>query len=133
MKVVVDTNVFISSFFGGHPRRIIDLWKTGGITLCLTNSILDEYLSVLKRMGLAGAGELDDLLYLFRSGSHCLFTAKTPTLKISVDPDDDKFLEAAVALSSECIVSGDRDLLVLEEYLGIPILKPKAFLEAYRG
>jgi len=29
MKMVIDTNVFVSSFFGGHPRRIIDLWREG--------------------------------------------------------------------------------------------------------
>ncbi|MEW6201083.1 MAG: putative toxin-antitoxin system toxin component, PIN family, partial [bacterium] len=42
MKVVIDTNVFVSSFFGGNPRRIIDLWSKGKITLCLSKDILDE-------------------------------------------------------------------------------------------
>ena len=27
IKVVIDTNVFVSSFFGGNPRKVIDLWK----------------------------------------------------------------------------------------------------------
>jgi predicted nucleic acid-binding protein len=52
MNVVVDTNIFVSSFFGGHPRKIIDRWKEGRITLCLTREIINEYTSVLVRLGL---------------------------------------------------------------------------------
>ena len=33
MRIVLDTNVFISSFFGGNPRTIIDLWKDGRLTV----------------------------------------------------------------------------------------------------
>ena len=51
-KVVVDTNVFISSFFGGNPKEIINLWKTGSITLCVSKDIINEYIEVLKRLGL---------------------------------------------------------------------------------
>ena len=45
LKLVIDTNVFISSFFGGIPRDIINLWKEGGIVLCLSQDILEEYLA----------------------------------------------------------------------------------------
>lgn len=51
---VVDTNVFVSSFFGGNPRKVIDLWKTGELTLCLSTPIVDEYVAVLRRLGLEG-------------------------------------------------------------------------------
>ena len=36
LKVVIDTNVFISSFFDGVPREIIEYWKSGKLTLCLS-------------------------------------------------------------------------------------------------
>ena len=52
IKVVIDTNVFISSFFGGNPKKVIDLWKKGEIKLCLSREIVDEYVEVLKRLGL---------------------------------------------------------------------------------
>ena len=129
MKAVVDTNVFVSSFFGGYPKQVIDLWKDGAVTLCLSNSIVDEYVAVLKRLGLGGEKELDELLFLFQSGRNCIFTLKTPSLKICSDPDDDKFLEAAVALGAKFIISGDRDLLEVRKYAGISILKPRAFIE----
>jgi predicted nucleic acid-binding protein len=43
MKVVLDSNVFISSFLSlrGPPRRIVDLWKDGRLTWCLCAEILD--------------------------------------------------------------------------------------------
>ena len=77
MKVVVETNVFVSSFFGGNPRKIIDLWKSGDITLCLTGAIIDEDVEVLQRLGLQDTSELEELLKLFSGGYHTIFTSKT--------------------------------------------------------
>ena len=59
MRIVLDTNVFISSFFGGNPRTIIDLWKDGRLTLCLSQDIFDEYIEVLRRPGLDNTPELE--------------------------------------------------------------------------
>lgn len=132
IRVVVDTNIFISSFFGGNPRKIIDLWKSGQITLCLSRPIIDEYVNVLGRMGLQDERELAELLDIFAHGFHVLFTAKTPNLKIvEKDPADDKFIECAVALNSKFIVSGDKALREIENYMGIKILSPKKFLDEY--
>ena len=65
MKVVIDTNVFVSSFFGGNPKRIIDLWKNEEIVLCLSKDVLDEYVDVLQRVGLKDEDEIEELLALF--------------------------------------------------------------------
>jgi hypothetical protein len=130
LKVVVDTNIFVSSFFGGNPKKIIDLWKNGKITLCLSNAILDEYIDVLHRIGLGDEGELEELLSLFSRGFNILFTTKTPKLRLIInDPDDDKFIECAVALKADAIVSGDREVLELMEYTGIKILSARKFPE----
>jgi uncharacterized protein len=51
----------------------------------------------------------------------------------SHDPKDDKFLELAVSGKASCIVSGDRDLLVLNSFRGIPILTPAEFLATLPG
>ena len=132
MRVVIDTNIFISSFFGGIPRRVIDLWKKEKITLCLSKDILDEYIEVLQRIGLEDENELKELISLFARGFNILFTAKTP--KISVvknDPDDDKFIECAVALKADVVITGDKALLEIVEYTGIKMLTPKLFLRSY--
>ncbi len=130
IRVVVDTNIFISSFFGGNPRRIIDLWKSGQITLCLSRPIVDEYVEVLRRMGLQNERELEELLGLFAHGFHVLFTATTPNLDIvEKDPDDNKFIECAVELNSKFIISGDKALREIGDYMGIKIQSPKQFLD----
>ncbi len=130
MRAVVDTNVFVSSFFGGNPRKIIDLWKTGELILCLSAPIVDEYTAVLGRLGLEGEDELGELLDLLARGRHLLFAAKTPRLSIvAADPDDDKFIECAVALKAEVIITGDRALKAVGNYMGIRILSPREFLK----
>ncbi len=132
MKVVVDTNIFISSFFGGKPRKIIDLWKNEKITLCLSNDILDEYIDVLHRVGMKDEAELEELLTLFSKSFNILFTTKIPKIRIiKNDPDDDKFIECAAALKANAVITGDREVLALKEYIGIQILTPKQFLELY--
>lgn len=132
MKVVIDTNVFVSSFFGGNPGKIIDLWKKEKITLCLSHAILDEYIDVLSRIGMKDEAELEELLSLLSRGFNLLFTTKTPKIKIvKNDPDDDKFIECAVALKADAIITGDREVLNIKEYTSIRILSPQQFLENY--
>lgn len=129
IRIVIDTNIFVSSFMGGNPRKIIDLWKGGKITLCLSNDILDEYINVLKRIGLADEDELAELLSLFSKGFNILFTMKTPKLEIvKEDPDDDKFIECAIALKAEYIITGDKAILSLGQYMNIRILSPIEFI-----
>ena len=83
-------------------------------------------------MGLQNERELEELLSLFAHGFHILFTSKTPNLNIvEKDPADDKFIECAVALSSKHIISGDKALREIENYMGIKIQNPKQFLDEY--
>jgi putative PIN family toxin of toxin-antitoxin system len=129
IRVVIDTNIFISSFFGGNPRKIIDLWKSGRITLCFSKPIVDEYVEVLRRLGLQNERELEELLRLFSLGIHVLFTVRTPELHIvKDDPDDDKFIECAVALKAGFVISGDKHLIAVQEYMGIRIVRSSVFL-----
>ena len=133
MKVVIDTNVFVSSFFGGNPRKIIDLWKKGKISLCVSKNILDDYIEVLQWIGLGNGREVEELLSLFAKGFNILFTTKTPKIKaVRDDPDDDKFIECAVGLKAEVIITGDKALKAMNEYMGIKILTPQQFLKTYK-
>ncbi|TET15038.1 MAG: putative toxin-antitoxin system toxin component, PIN family [Actinobacteria bacterium] len=136
MKVVIDTNIFISSFFNkkGNPRKIINLWKEEKIQLCISSEILEEYLGVLSRFVLAGEPELKELLNLFKRKVNILY--KPITIKIALvknDPDDNKFIECAVTNKADYIISGDNHLLSLREYENIKILSPKEFLNYYKS
>jgi uncharacterized protein len=135
MKAVLDTNVFVSSFFGGNPRQVVDLWKNGELTLGLSKDVLDEYVAVLERLFGSEKAELKELLDLLAKGPNILFTIKTPKLHIvDEDPDDDKFIACAVALKAEFLVTGDKALLRIGSYGNVRILSPADFLrERPRG
>ena len=133
-RVVIDTNVFISSFFGGNPKEIIDLWKTGEITICVSKDIINEYVEVLRRLGLQDEKELQELLQIFAEGHNIVFAASTPSLEIvEQDPNDNMFIECAVALRCSHIISGDKHLKSIENYMGIRIVSPKDFLEQFHS
>jgi hypothetical protein len=133
MRIVLDTHVFISSFFGGNPRSIIDMWKDGRLTLCLSQKIIDEYVEVLARLGLSDSPELVELLKLFATGFHIVFTTRTPEIHVVTDPDDDKFIACALALKAGYVVTGDKALVDVQQYQGIKIVTPREFLEIIRG
>ena len=135
MKVVIDTNVFISSFLGkGNPGKIIDFWKEGKLKLCLSNPIIDEYIEVLIRLGIKDGTEIEELLHLFAKDSNTIFTSKTKSLQIVIDdPDDNKFFECAVALNAKYIISGDKKVLKVKNYFGIKVVNPKTFLLDYKS
>ena len=98
--------------------------------LCLSRDIVDEYVDVLQRLGLGDEKELEELLNLFATRFHSVFTAKTPQLYlVEEDPDDDKFIECAVALKAKFVISGDKALVAVNNYMGIKILTPKEFLD----
>ena len=133
-KVVIDTNIFVSSFYGGHPRRIIDFWKQKQFTLCVSGAIIDEYTAVLRRLNLHDTVGVEELLALFAENINILFTSKTPTVKIvKEDPDDDKFVECAVALRSNFIVTGDKALLRIANYMEIDIVSPADFVTEFQS
>jgi hypothetical protein len=66
----------------------------------------------------------------FARGEGVLFCSRTPTLNaVADDPDDDKFIECAVALEAGVVVSGDKALTAVENYAEIRILTPRQFLD----
>ncbi|WP_251951821.1 putative toxin-antitoxin system toxin component, PIN family [Salinibacter ruber] len=130
MKIVIDTNVFVSSVFGGLPRQVVQLWFDGRIMLCLSEPIVTEYQRVLREIDAVSDAEERALIEALASGEGVLYTSDPPPIEgVSPDPEDDKFLECALELEAGCIASGDSDLLDLESYMGIPILTPRELLE----
>ena len=73
------------------------------------------------------------MLGLMARGFNVLFSAKTPTLRVvEDDPDDDKFIECAVELKADYVISGDRHLLAVGDYMGIKIQSPASCLEGWQ-
>jgi len=131
MRVVVDTNVMVSSFFGGPPRAVIDCWRRGEIRLCVSRRLIDETVEVLNRLTLQ-KDLLQELLELWASGYHLVFVDSTRPLQIvQDDPDDNMLFECAVALKAKAIASGDKAVRRVGRYMDIEILTPAEFLASH--
>jgi uncharacterized protein len=110
MKVVIDTNVFITIIGIESPYRwIFDTIIDGAITLCVTTEILLEYHEILTRKTSLGVAEnVTKFLSVYP------FVEKVePNFRFKViesDPDDNKFIDCAIAAQANCIVSNDKHL-----------------------
>jgi hypothetical protein len=71
VKVVIDTNVFVSSVFGGLPRHVVELWFAGRVTLCLSKPIVREYRRVLREIGAVSEAEERALIQAFAEARGC--------------------------------------------------------------
>ena len=86
-------------------------------------------MEVLQHLGLQNASELEELLKLFSSGYHIVFISRTKKIHaVEKDPDDDKFIECAAALNARYIITGNKTLRDIGEYMGIKVVTPKEFL-----
>lgn len=131
MRIVVDTNVLISGvFFGGFPRKILSSIVNGKITAYATSEIINEYEEIVQEMIDRKQGRINRtiLIPLIRTME---IIEPSSHIEICRDPDDDKFLECAKDSHALYIVSGDKDLLVVEKYENIQIVTAKDFCEKY--
>lgn len=129
MNVILDTNVVVSGiFFKGPPFEILMAWKKNKFTLVTTHEILDEYKIVVESLSEQFSGiDVTEILEIITLNSHLSFSVALPN-KVCVDPDDDKFIAAALASKTKLIVSGDKHLLNVSGYAGIDVVKPGDFL-----
>lgn len=132
MKVILDTNVFVSGvFFAGPPFKILQAWRDGKIELVVSQEILEEYSRVGEVLAEDHPGiDLKPILqYLVQN----VIIVQTIPLSESVcdDPDDDKLIACALASGIKIIVSGDKHLLKVNGYHDVETIKPKEFLEKY--
>jgi uncharacterized protein len=123
--------VYISAiFWGGKPRKVLELGRNGRILLFTSSEIQEEIERKLKTKFGIDEKEVAQILL-----DYAMFTLPIKPLQkilaIEADPDDDKFIECAVAAKAGYIVSGDRHLLDLKNYRGIRIMKAATFLEIF--
>lgn len=131
MKIVVDTNVVISGlFFGGKPGEVVSAIVNSKVKACATTEIIDEYSEIIERMFSKKRGKIDVGLLLPLLNSFEIIKRKSH-IKVSRDPDDDKFIECAKDGKALYIVSGDDDLLEIKEYKNIKIITVKEFCDKY--
>ena len=132
MKIVLDTNVFISGiFFAGPPYEVLKAWRDGRIQILISEEIIEEYRRVGELLSKQFPSiEFAPALQLLAIHAEFIRPKKLAT-QVCEDPDDDKFLECAISGNSNLIVSGDKHLLKISGYKGIVILSPRNFVENY--
>ena len=130
MKIVIDSNVFVSSFFwGGHPREVFERVINGFDELYITDEIIKEITSVMSSSKFyVNSIEIEDYIKIIEKYSQKIALKNVPK-SISRDNDDDKILQCGLDGNVDYIVTGDKDLLVLKEYETIKIINPKDYLE----
>ena len=132
MKAVLDTNVLISAVIAtGTPHDVVVKGYTNEYQIVASVPTLVEFRQTLhkypERFELTEE-EIQTEVETLRYFAEFVVPDEEITV-VEADPDDNKFLEAAVAGNTDCVVSGDQHLLDLESFRGIDIVTPREFFE----
>lgn len=126
MKIVVDTNVFVSGLLNpeGKPAQILNLILNQKLIILYDNRILQEYIDVLHRKKFNFPHYLIEPLIDFIKMEGEYVTAEPVKEKLS-DEADTKFLEAALTGEAKYLVTGN-----IVHYPKIKLMKtPAEFIE----
>ena len=131
MIIVLDTNVLVSGILKPYSKAatILRLVADGTVQLAYDLRLLSEYRDVLSRSKFNFAKENVEAFLEQIEQEGFLVSAKPLKFHLP-DPDDEPFLEAALAGGAKAIVTGNKRHFLRKEYEGIIILSPAEFLEA---
>lgn len=128
MTVVLDTNVFVAALVArGLCHEVVQRCFRAHAVVS-SAPLLDE-LEATLRDKFAITPQVKGFFRQLRHQVRLVEALPLPT-PVCRDPDDDVVLATAAAAKADAIVTGDRDLLVLEAYQDVRILSPRQFLEA---
>ena len=122
MKVVFDTNVFVSALTlpGGRGDQALTKIIEGEDSLAISKSIIHELLSVLARKFGRDREELARVAVFLSNLGELIEPREAVT--ILADEPDNRILECALTAQAQVIVTGDRAMLALGEFQGIRIV-----------
>ncbi len=134
LKIVLDTNILIAVIGKKSPFRwIFDCIIEGKIILCVSNEILFEYQEILTKKTSAEVAE--NVVNFITINP---FTEKMEIFfnfgLIADDPDDNKFVDCAIASNAICLVSNDKHFQILKtiDFPKVTILQLQKFEEKYK-
>ncbi|MFA5019725.1 MAG: putative toxin-antitoxin system toxin component, PIN family [Candidatus Pacearchaeota archaeon] len=127
MRIVLDTNVFISGIFweGNFCSQIIDKWRKGIFQLVSSPKLVEELVETLRAFKISMPEETIQEWKNLIIETSVMVDPIVAVRVVKDDPEDDKFIEAAVYGEADFIVSQDKHLLKLKEYNKTKILKPE--------
>ena len=127
MRAVLDTNVVVSALiWGGTPYKLLQAATDGDIELFTSPALLAELRGVLAREHLASRlakqrSSLEQAIGLYGELTISVSPLSTPRA-VPRDVDDDQVIAAALAARADLVISGDADLLSVEDFEGIAII-----------
>lgn len=132
IKVVFDTNIYISAIlFGGNPRICLELARSKEIILYTSRKILVELATKLRSRFKRGEEEIQSVI----EGILVFVELVVPERSVSMikeDPKDNCILECALEAGVDFIISGDKKhILSLKEFDKISIITVKEFLDRF--
>jgi len=126
VRLLLDTNVLVAAFATRGVCAELLLHCARRHEIVTSAFILDEFRRVLiSKLGVSAA-EADAAQNLLR-GKMKTVEPLNPRRRVCRDRQDDAVLGAALAGKCHALISGDKDLLVLEQFRGIRILSPAEF------
>lgn len=133
MRVVIDTNVIVSALLNpyGIPAEILRLVLSGGIVPVYDSRIINEYREVLSRPKFKfNMMNIDIIIKEIEVTGSLVLPA---TLKFSLpDPDDNIFLEAAIAAEAVCMITGNKTHFPGRLCSAIRVCSPSEFVRFYK-
>src|SRR5579863_2578871 len=111
IRIVLDTNVFVSGiFWSGPPHQILTAWQKNIIEIITSQEIISEYARVGDILARDYKGvDISAVIRLITINSTVVSPQKLLE-PVSADPDDEKFIECALSAECKLIVSGDKHL-----------------------
>lgn len=130
---VLDTNTLISAFLSEHSKPTLAYEKAKRMGELLASiKTYDEFCDVFVRDKFDKYISLERRLEIMDEYSAiAIFSDTSEIITDCRDPKDNKYLELAVSAKASCIISGDKDLLVLHPFRGIPILNAVDFINNF--
>jgi putative PIN family toxin of toxin-antitoxin system len=126
VRVLLDTNVLIAAFIARGACHELLEYCIHEHELVTSGFILEEVREALVKKFHCSRQEATETVALLNTR----MTVVTPELlpsPVCRDPEDDTIIGTALAGSCACIVTGDKDLLVLKRHRGIDIIPPDRF------
>ena len=136
-RIVVDTNVLINAALtaAGTPRAVVDtireIRETGGVLLFANETIKELHSRLLRAKFDRYVSRTIRTQFLVQLLGVSERVSITGAKLGCADPKDDKFLETAMVGEAECLITGDRHLLDMTPFRGVPIVAPALFLNSF--
>jgi len=132
-RFIIDTNMLLSSLFvkNSTPFKALEKARKQGVLIFSEATFLEFELVLLRKKFDKYFSKEERLQIIEKIHKEGVLIPVTSNLQVSRDPKDDKFINLASDANASCIITGDKDLLVLHPFGNISILSPADFLSTF--